>query len=114
MWYAPFSPVPGGIPAVCPHCWELNLPACLLCGRCGADMRTLLQETGGLRLTAPVQSPVPVRVGHRLSVTQRIALLGFLAVLLLGQFFGALLSVRPFPEDLPDVPAAPSNEVGLD
>ena len=114
MWNAPFAPVPGGTPAICPHCWELNLPALLLCGRCGADMRTLLQETGGLRLTAPVQSPVPVRVGHRLSLRQRVALLGFLVALLLGHLFGALLSVQPFPEEAPRVPGEPSDGARLD
>ena len=114
MWHAPFAPGPGGAPAVCPHCWELNLPAFLLCSRCGADMRTLLQETGGLRQTAPVQSPVPVRVGHRLSLPQRAALLGFLVALLLGHLFGALLSVQPFPEASPRVPATPSDEPLLD
>src|SRR5687768_6431112 len=44
---------------VCPHCWNVNMYALRLCGRCGADMSTALQESGGLRWTAAVQSPVP-------------------------------------------------------
>jgi hypothetical protein len=34
-------------------------------------MHTLLQETAGLRRTAPVQSPVPMGGGARLSLFQR-------------------------------------------
>jgi hypothetical protein len=55
--------------SVCPHCWEVNIRAHRLCGRCGADMHTVLQESGGLRWTAAVQSPVPVRGGGRHGLT---------------------------------------------
>ena len=55
-----------------------------LCGRCGADMRTFLQESGGLRRTAPVQSPVPqAGVGAR-SLGQRIVLALFVLLLALS------------------------------
>jgi len=49
-------------------------------------METTLQESGGLRRTAPVQSPMPV--SRRLSPLQRIVL-GFLVLLL------ALASAAP-------------------
>ena len=74
----------GSALSVCPHCWNVNRHAERLCGRCGADMTTVLQESGGLRLTAPVQSPVPVRVGRRLGLMQRLLLLGVLALLALA------------------------------
>lgn len=41
----------------------------------------LLQESGGLRRTAPVQSPVPVR--GRLTVVQRVLVFGFVVLLAL-------------------------------
>jgi len=75
---------------VCPHCWELNVHADRLCGRCGADMRLALQESGGLRRTAPVQSPVPVPGGRPLSVFQRLFVLAFVVLLFLVQLVGAL------------------------
>jgi len=111
---APFAPDPGGMPAICPHCWEFNWPGHRLCGRCGADMRTVLQESGGLRMTAPVQSPVPVHAGTNLSPAQRFALLGFLLLLLFGQIFGALLYSRPAPQPARLSPAAPAGGAGLD
>lgn len=75
---------------ICPHCWELNLHADRLCGRCGADMRLVLQESGGLRRTAAVQSPVPVRGRQPLSVAQRLVVLAFVILLFLVQLIGAL------------------------
>lgn len=84
------SPAETGL-AVCPHCWHVNFDAERPCQRCGADMRTFLQESGGLRLTAPVQSPVPVR-GDRLSLALRLVLLLLVALLaaaaLLQPFLG--------------------------
>jgi hypothetical protein len=78
--------------SVCPHCWEVNIRAHRLCGRCGADMHTVLQESGGLRWTAAVQSPVPVRGGAALSVMQRVLILCFLLLLIVGQIIGALFA----------------------
>ncbi|MBX6365630.1 MAG: hypothetical protein IRZ00_17310, partial [Gemmatimonadetes bacterium] len=75
----------GGALAVCPHCWGVNPGAERLCGRCGADMRSLLQESGGLRRTAPVQSPVPIRASARLSPALRLGLLLLVALLALAQ-----------------------------
>ncbi len=71
----PLSAPAGGAVAICPHCWGLNVGGERLCGRCGADMTLLLQESGGLRRTAPVQSPVPVRGAARLGVAARAVLL---------------------------------------
>jgi hypothetical protein len=79
----------GGELSVCPHCWNVNPRAERLCGRCGADMAMALQESGGLRRTAPVQSPVPVRVAGRLSILQRIVIAGILALLGLAQLVAA-------------------------
>jgi predicted amidophosphoribosyltransferase len=76
--------------SICPHCWEVNRRAPRLCGRCGADMTLLLQESGGLRATAAVQSPVPVRVGARLSPIQRILVLVFVAILFAAQIMSAI------------------------
>lgn len=85
--------------AVCPHCWEINRHAQRLCGRCGADMHLVLQESGGLRLTAAVQSPVPVRVGDRLSPIQRMVVLGFVLLLFAAQVLAVFYasSWRPLP-----------------
>ena len=69
---------------VCPHCWMVNPGPCRLCGRCGADVETVLQESGGLRRTPAVQSPVPVFASGRLSRVQRIAVLAFVVLLALG------------------------------
>lgn len=90
------APVPGPL-SICPHCWHLNRNAARLCGRCGADMTMVLQESGGARRTAPVQSPVPVR-GTRLSPVQRAIVLGFLALLALGQILGAFGGFDPAPD----------------
>ncbi len=96
------APEPGPL-QVCPHCWNVNLRAERLCGRCGADMTLALQESGGARRTAPVQSPVPV-TGARLSRGQRLLVLGFLALLALGQMiavFGPRGSQRSTPLAVP-------------
>lgn len=74
---------------ICPHCWQVNPPA-RICARCLADMTTLLQESGGVRWTAAVQSPVPVRVGGRLSRPQRLALLAIVVLFALAQVALAL------------------------
>lgn len=63
-----------------------------LCGRCGAEMDTLLQESGGLRRTAPIQSPVPVS-GARLGPVARVVLGVFVVVLALGY----LVQLLPAP-----------------
>jgi hypothetical protein len=74
---------PGGEhPSVCPHCWMVNPGPFRLCARCGASMETILQESGGLRRTAAVQSPVPVN--GRLSLGQRIVVALFLVWLALA------------------------------
>ena len=88
---------PAGSLAVCPHCWNVNRYALRLCGRCGADMHLLLQESGGLRRTAAVQSPVPVRVGSRLSLKQRVLVLGFVIALVAAQILAAVFAGRAFP-----------------
>ena len=86
---------PAGEVAVCPHCWGLNVGGERLCGRCGADMTLLLQESGGLRRTPAVQSPVPVRVAHRLGVVTRAVLLLMTAVLALAWLIAPLLGGVP-------------------
>ena len=79
----------------------VNPGAFRLCGRCGADMRTLLQESGGLRRVAPIQSPVPVGAGRRLRPSQRLILGAFVALLaasyLAPLIFGVRASARPMP-----------------
>jgi len=72
---------PGRGPTVCPHCWMVNPAAFRLCSRCGASMESHLQESAGLRRTAPVQSPVPS--GVRLSPLQRVIVAAFLLALAL-------------------------------
>ena len=80
---------------ICPHCWHLN-PAAALCGRCFADMRTVLQESGGKRWTAAAQSPMPVHAGRRLSRSQRMLLLGAVLLFALSQVAVALIgATRP-------------------
>ncbi len=91
--------------AVCPHCWHVNRHASRLCGRCGADMATTLQESGGARRAAAVQSPVPTP-GARLSFPQRLLLLGFLALLALGQIVLALGPRHRAPPTARATPAA--------
>lgn len=78
------SPAARVAPAVCPHCWMVNPGPFALCARCGADMDTLLQESAGLRRTAPVQSPVPVATSHRLAPLTRLVLGLCVAVMALG------------------------------
>jgi hypothetical protein len=53
-------------------------------------MTLILQESGGLRATAAVQSPVPVRVGARLSPVQRVLVLVFVAILFAAQIMTAI------------------------
>jgi len=85
-----YAPVGGEPIAVCPHCWGVNAPAGRLCGRCGADMHLVLQESGGLRSTAAVQSPVPVRARNRLTPLQRALILCFVLLLFVAHVVGAL------------------------
>jgi hypothetical protein len=81
-------------PSICPHCWNVNPGPFRLCARCGASMETFLQESGGLRRTAAVQSPVPV--ARRLSVPQRI--LVCLVVLLLAFTYLAPAAASLLPQ----------------
>jgi hypothetical protein len=53
-------------------------------------MQLVLQESGGLRRTAPVQSPVPVNVRDRLSPIQRLVVLAFVLLLFMVQLLGAM------------------------
>ena len=87
-------------PSVCPHCWMVNPGAFRICGRCGAQMDTVLQESGGLRRCAPIQSPVPV-AGARIGPVARVVLASFVVVLALGYF----VQLLPPP---PDAGAAPT------
>jgi len=93
-------------PSVCPHCWNVNPGPFLLCARCGASMETILQESGGLRRTPAVQSPVPV--ARRLSFTQRVVIGCFLALMALA-YLSHLLPVPP--QALP-AEGAPSGDGG--
>jgi len=77
-------------PSICPHCWNVNPGPFRLCARCGASMESFLQESGGLRRTAPVQSPVPV--SRRLSPLQRTVLAVFVVLHALASL-APLLSV---------------------
>jgi len=86
----PQSAPAGGPLAICPHCWHVNPYAERLCARCGADMGTALQESGGLRRTAPVQSPVPVRP-VRLTALQRWMVAAFVALLAAAALAGAFV-----------------------
>jgi hypothetical protein len=69
-------------------------------------MQLLLQESGGMRRTAPVQSPVPVAGGARLSPLQRALLFCFLAIMIVGQVMTALYAtaVRPAESTVPSPP----------
>ena len=89
-------------PSICPHCWNVNPGPFRLCARCGASMETILQESGGLRRTAPVQSPVPV--SRRLSLLQRAVLGLFLALMVLAY----LSHLLPAPNGARPAAAAPS------
>jgi hypothetical protein len=88
-------------PGVCPHCWMLNPAAFRLCVRCGASMESFLQESAGLRRTAPVQSPVPVT--GRLRPFQRFVVGMFLAAMALAY----LVYLIP-PPHLASAPGAPA------
>ena len=80
---------------VCPHCWQVNRYSERLCGRCGGDMTLLLQESGGLRATAPVQSPVPVGVRARLGPVQRAVVLGCALLVVLAMLVGVVAPWGP-------------------
>jgi hypothetical protein len=88
---------------VCPHCWHVNGPMARICLRCRADMTLLLQESGGQQWAAPVQSPVPVRGGSRLSRTQRAVILGFVVLFGVAQLVAAF-APRISPHLPPAVP----------
>lgn len=77
-----------------------------LCARCGAAMDTYLQESGGLRRTAPIQSPVPVGAAERLSRFQRMVVGVFVAVLALTYLAHLVPQPVPAPADA-DVPVSP-------
>lgn len=77
-----------------------------LCSRCGAAMDTHLQESGGLRRTAPVQSPVPVGAGDRLSGFQRVVVGIFVAALALAYVAHLVPPSRAAPVN-PAVPVSP-------
>ncbi|HET8655478.1 MAG TPA: hypothetical protein VFL93_08165 [Longimicrobiaceae bacterium] len=81
------SPQPDFV--VCPHCWHIN-PASRYCAHCLADMTLRLQESGGKRWTAAAQSPMPVRVGGRLTPWQRRILLAVIILFGVGQLAVAL------------------------
>jgi predicted amidophosphoribosyltransferase len=85
-------------PSICPHCWNVNPGPFRLCARCGASMESFLQESGGLRRTAPVQSPVPV--ARRLSPIQRAVIGAFLALLVLSSLAPLFLSRGAPPRPL--------------
>lgn len=91
------APREGAGAAICPHCWMVNPGPFRLCVRCGADMRTYLQESGGMRRAAPVQSPVPVAGGPPLTGLQRVLLAGFLVMLALGHILAATAPRLPAP-----------------
>lgn len=90
----PLTAPRGADPAICPHCWMVNPGPFRLCARCGASMETHLQESGGLRRTAPLQSPMPVLTGDRLSPLQRLVVVLFLALLALGHLVYLLPTPR--------------------
>ena len=96
----------GRAPSVCPHCWMVNPGPFRLCSRCGAAMDTHLQESGGLRRTAPVQSPVPVGVSARLSGFQRAVVGFFVAALALAYLVYLVPPPRPAPVER-SVPVSP-------
>jgi hypothetical protein len=94
---------PGGEhPSICPHCWNVNPGPFRLCARCGASMETFLQETAGLRRTAPVQSPVPVN--GKLSLLQRLVV----GLFLLALASAYLVQLLPAPHSRPVTRAASS------
>jgi hypothetical protein len=71
-------------------------------------MRTILQESGGLRRTAPVQSPVPVGVSARLGIVQRVVLGGFVVLLALSYMVYLLPQPVPAAVSVP-APAGQTN-----
>jgi hypothetical protein len=83
----------------------VNPAAFTLCARCGASMATHLQESAGLRRTAPVQSPVPVSA--RLSPFQRLVVCAFLVALALA-YLAHLLPVPTSAETDGPAPATPA------
>jgi hypothetical protein len=88
---------------ICPHCWNVNLYALRLCGRCGADMSTVLQESGGLRWAAAVQSPVPQPNSRPLSLWLRAFLLVLVALLGLARLVAPIVHAGA-PRDAARVP----------
>ena len=82
---------------ICPHCWQVN-PLSRFCAKCLADMTLLLQESGGRRWTAAAQSPIPVRVGGRLTAWQRWVLFGAVVLFGIGQL---ALALAPAPSAAP-------------
>lgn len=84
----------------------VNPGAFRLCSRCGAAMDTHLQESAGLRRTAPVQSPVPVGAGERLSGFQRTLVGVFVAFLALAYLIHLVPQPRAAPTEA-DVPVSP-------
>jgi hypothetical protein len=77
---------------VCPHCWNVNTHVLRLCGRCGADMSSALQESGGMRWSAPVQSPVPQPTGRRLPLWLRAILLLLVVLLVIARLVAPLVT----------------------
>lgn len=100
------APLPGSEAAVCPHCWMVNPGAFHLCVRCGADMSTTLQESGGLRWAAPIQSPVPAPGRPRLSVFQRVLVAAFVAIMALSWMAPIMGVAGGGPEGTGTVPAS--------
>jgi len=74
-----------------------------LCSRCGADMRTLLQESGGLRRTAAAQSPMPMIGPGRLGPVARAFACAFVLLTILS--YVAYL----FPPAADSQPPAPTS-----
>lgn len=105
-WARPASaPMPNSGRTICPHCWEVNPGAFRLCARCGADMATILQESGGLRRTAAVQSPVPVSTARRLGWAQRAVLCLFVVMMALSY----LVYLLPHPKAAQAPAGAPAS-----
>jgi hypothetical protein len=76
-------------------------------------MNLLLQESGGLRRTAAVQSPVPVRA--TLSLMQRMLVLAFVLLLALVHVLAGLHGLgrrpgAPLPQPLGAGAALPASE----
>jgi hypothetical protein len=72
-----------------------------ICLRCRGDMTLMLQESGGERWAAPIQSPVPVGGGSRLTRTQRAIIFSFVVL-----FGVAQLLVAFAPRQTPQAPTA--------